>query len=224
MREPRPEPAPYSEPDDAWSRAWGTHALQDLGRYLMANGATAEDAALLVEQTWIFYSYEVLPALKRQTPMAIAVESAHERPRIQLTLLISVADDGDFIATDDVISRLQGVFRHRFSDPLATIADLTAQAAKVMDFQRQRFPPSSRNLDLIRLQTLNSGNWDFATVYIDDLVSELATIMDARDVTPWLGTPNLMFGGLAPSALLGTPDEHLLRDVVTRAKFNLPAA
>jgi hypothetical protein len=93
-----------------------------------------------------------------------------------------------------------------------------------MDFQRQRFPPPSRHLDFIRLQILNTGNWDFVAVYLDDLVSEFATIMDPGEVTLWLDTPNLMFGGLVPRSLLGTPDEHLLRDVVARAKFNLPAA
>ena len=107
MREPLPGPVPLTEPDDAWSRAWGTPALQDLGRYLVATGSTAENAALLVEQTWIFYSYEVLPTLQQQTPMVIAVGGSHKRPRIQFTLLISTAVGSDFTAVDDGFASIQ---------------------------------------------------------------------------------------------------------------------
>ena len=38
---------------DAWSEAWGDLALQDLGRRLDGYGAHAEQAAIVVEQTWL---------------------------------------------------------------------------------------------------------------------------------------------------------------------------
>lgn len=222
MREPRPAPVPDVEPGDAWNRAWGAPALQDLGRYLVATGSRVEQAALLVEQVWIFYSYALLPALKRHVPLVIAVDSLREPPRIQLTLLVT--DELDDLPADNELARLRRDFRHRFSEPLSAIADLTMDLTQVPGPQGQRVPPSPRYLDLIRRQVLNTGDRDFVVVYIDDLVSELATVMDADEVPPWVDTPNLMFGGLAPRSLLGTPDAHLLRDVVTRAKFNLPAA
>ncbi len=224
MREPRPEPGEPARKEDAWSRAWGAPALRDLGRYLVANGTSAENAALLMEQIWIFYSYEMLPVLGRHTPLAISAKAAETLPRIALTLLINVVDEHEAAAADDEIARLRSNFRPRFVEPLAPFADLTAHVTKVLALPGQTFPPSPWEMSLTRHEILRSGNWDFVAVYIDDLVSELATIMDPDDVTPWLNTPNLMFGGLAPRALLGTADEHLLRDVVTRAKFNLPAA
>jgi hypothetical protein len=190
----------------------------------VASSATAENAALLVEQIWIFYSYEMLPVLRRHAPMVIAANASGILPRIALTLHISVADEHEFAAADDEVAQWRSNFRPRFAEPLASFAELTAHVRMVLAAPGQTFPPSPWDLRLIRNEILRSGNWDFVAVYINDLIAELATVLAPDDATPWLDTPNLMFGGLAPRSLLATPDEHLLRDVVTRAKFNLPAA
>lgn len=156
--------------------------------------------------------------------MVIAANAAENLPRIALTLLVNVVDEYESDAADDAIARLPSNFQTRFAGPLAPFADLTARATKVAARPGETFPPSLQDINLSRHGILRSRNRDFLALYIDDLVSELATIMDSYDLAPWLDTPNLMFGGIAPRLLLGAPDEHLLRDVVTRAKFNLPAA
>ncbi len=83
----RAEPHARDDPKhDAWSETWGDHALQDLGRWLVANGLEDESAALIVEQTWLFYSYVVLPTLQKRLPMGIAARHAETRPGIYLYL------------------------------------------------------------------------------------------------------------------------------------------
>jgi hypothetical protein len=64
----------------------------------------------------------------------------------------------------------------------------------------------------------------FVGIFEDDLVSELRTVMVPEDVPVWLHTPNALFGGIPPIELVDDPLDRRLRDVITRAKFNLPAA
>ena len=53
----------------------------------------------------------------------------------------------------------------------------------------------------------------------EDLRREIADIL--ADPEAWLNTPNDQFGGRAPVELLGTKDEHFLREWVGAVKYGL---
>lgn len=224
MREPRPAPVPYAEPDDAWSQAWGAPALQDLGRYLVASGSPAETATLIVEQIWLLYSYQVLPEIGRHVPMAIAASTRDGQRRIALLVL----DEYPVIEwpgeESDRFSQLEAQAREMFAKPLTGIVDLTLQVMLLPGPVTRKRIWTGPMLDSLRRGSFQQSDWEFLGVYLDDLRAELATIMDASEIAPWLETPNVIFAGQAPKDILGTSEEQLLRDVVTRAKFNLPAA
>ncbi|MFL5244025.1 MAG: hypothetical protein ACJ8FY_18130 [Gemmataceae bacterium] len=55
----------------------------------------------------------------------------------------------------------------------------------------------------------------------DDLLAELAATVDQPAL--WLDAPNPLFGGRIPSQMIGTPDEHLLREWIGSVKHGMPS-
>lgn len=52
-----------------------------------------------------------------------------------------------------------------------------------------------------------------------DIRAEIASVIaNGRE---WLNQPNELLGGRAPKDLIGTPDEHRLRDLTRAAKHSL---
>ena len=83
---------------------------------------------------------------------------------------------------------------------------------------------SSSRLDRrLRAHAARQG-LEYVGTFLDDLEAERGTIMDPESVPLWLETPNTLFGGRKPRELLHDPLDRRLRDLITRAKFNLSAA
>ncbi|MFT4039182.1 MAG: hypothetical protein QM692_13430 [Thermomicrobiales bacterium] len=218
-RNPVSAPHDNQQPEDAWSRAWGSVALQRLGRYLVASGSPEEHAAVIVEQIWLFYSYTVLPVTKHPDPLGIAAWHANETPRIRLVLMQSPESRHSHAEAD----RLSTTFRDTVAQPMASWVSIDLHTVQI-PVQPVDSPHHSEQRLEVWLRRMIGHAAAFAAVYLDDLRAEFGALMGQDEAAVWLATPNTLFGGLAPQFLIGTPDEHLLRDVVTRAKFNLPAA
>ena len=213
---------PQSEPEhDAWSRAWGDPVLQELGRRLVSYGMDEEQAALIVEQTWLFYSYVALPTLKSRLPMGIATKSSGNRPVICFYLGFSVPGH-DFGSEES--AELQQAFTRDIATPLT-------------DQVTMRLEPLQTQTELLRWvlgglgyleqrvrEIADQQQLDYIGLFVDDLEAELRTIMDPESIPRWLETPNVYFFGRKPAELLADPLDRQLRDAITRAKFNLPAA
>lgn len=216
-----------SEPEhDAWSEAWGDRALQELGRRLVSYGMKEEQAALIVEQAWLFYSYVALPELRERFPMGIATKPPEGPPSVYFSLIFrSPADSPDEDPTHERFRVLQESFARDFAAPLADVVSLHLEAFPMRQgwiASRQMRVPADFEYEL--RQYTKNYNLDYVGVFVDDLEAELRTMMDPESVPLWLKTPNAIFGGRKPAELLADPLDRQLRDVITRAKFNLPAA
>jgi hypothetical protein len=223
----RVEIDPHDEPEhDAWSEAWGDRALQALGRRLMSYGLDGEQAMLVVEQTWLFYSDLALPELHKRFPMGIASKQSENRPAVYLYLTFSTPEGS--LGPDLGSETFHGV-QERFANNVA------APLSDIVTMHLEPFPPSQTWLAYRALQELagfevmlrfyTAGrNLDYVGVFVDNLEAELKMVMDPESVPLWLGTPNLMFGGRKPAELFDDPRDRQLRGVITRAKFNLPAS
>lgn len=218
---------PRSEPEhDAWSEAWGDRALQELGRRLVSYGMEEEQAALTVEQTWLFYSYVALPELRERFPMGIATRPPDSLPSVFFYLTFwSPEESPDPDPTHERFRVVQEVFSRDFVAPLAGVVSLHLQAFPTSQGRfAHRALPRPAALELVLRKYTASHGLDYVGVFVDDLAAELRTMMDPESVPRWLETPNLFFNGRRPAEFLDDPLDRHLRGVITRAKFNLPAA
>jgi uncharacterized protein (DUF2384 family) len=53
-----------------------------------------------------------------------------------------------------------------------------------------------------------------------DIRQELAQVV--KDPDTWLDTQNDQLGGRKPADLVGTPEEHLVRELIRAAKHGMP--
>jgi hypothetical protein len=218
---------PHSELEhDAWSEAWGDRALQELGRRLVSYGMEEEHAALTVEQTWLFYSYVALPELRERFPMGIATKPSESLPSVFYYLTYRFpADLPDENPTHERFQVVQESFSRDFAAPLANVVSLHLERfpirEKYFDNMWLRHP---RQFEFPMLTYAASHGLDHVGVFVDDLEAELRTIMDPKSVPLWPETPNSLFIGRKPAEFLDDPLDQQLRGVITRAKFNLPAA
>ncbi len=215
------QPAPIQ---DAWSRAWGDPALQDLGRRLDAYGIPAEEAATVVEQIWLFYSYEALPFLGERVPMGIAARDG-ERPAVWLYLPFRTDVSGsDRQLASPRFWPLNRTFVEKFEQPLADWVTLDLERMTVSADLEFRDPWVLRRFQDDVREAAARKNMEFVGTFVDNLVAELMTVMNPEAVSTWLDTPNTLFGGQRPIELVDEPRDQQLRDVITRAKFNISAA
>jgi hypothetical protein len=217
---------PQNEPEhDAWSETWGDRALQDLGRWLVSNGLDDEQAALTVEQTWLFYSYVALPTLHERFPMGIAAKPTTNRPAVYfyLTFESSHAMRGQEPGVAD-LQAVQAKFARDLAAPLAKHVNVNLGPFHTNQWWlAQRALQDPREFEFMMRVYAASQGLDYIGVFIDDLEAELRTLLDPEVVPLWLETPNVIFSGRRPAEYLDVPLDRQLRDVITRAKFNLPA-
>lgn len=222
----RAKPYSESEPeDDAWSATWGDRALQNLGRRLESYGIAEEQAALIVEQTWLFYSYVALPTLQKRLPMGIATDSGEIRPVIWYFIGFSAHEtsSGQISGTENLVS-LQETFARDFAAPLADQIAMRLEPFRTPTERLAWELGSPKRLEALFCQYAASQQLDCVGLFIDDLEAELRTIMAPELVPLWLDTPNKLFSWRRPAEYLDDPLDRQLRGVITRAKFNLPAA
>lgn len=211
-----------SDPEhDAWSGTWGDPALRELGRRLESYGLAEEQAALIVEQTWLFYSYVALPTLQMHLPMGIATKAGGNRPVIYFYLGFS--SPGHVFGSNE-LGKLQHAFIRDFATPLTEHVNMRLEPFQTPSALVRWAMGSPRELEHRVRQYAADQQLDYIGLFVDDLEAELRTIMDPELVPLWLNTPNLLFGGRKPVDFLNDPMDRQFRDVITRAKFNLPAA
>jgi hypothetical protein len=214
------------EPErDAWSETWGDRALQNLGRWLEGEGLADEQAALVVEQTWLFYSYVILPTLREHVPMGIASRRAGDLPEIALFLFPGSRETPvEQVSGGQESETIRDTFTRHVQGPLA---DCVAIRLHFLD-ESPRFmigEPSAPKRNEARFRSfVKRQQLTVIGIFVDDLRAELQTIMDPQLVPVWLNMPNGVFSGRKPIDLLDEPTDRQLRDLITRAKFNLPAA
>lgn len=216
---------PDNEPiHDAWSEAWGDPALQNLGRRLVDYGLEEEQAARIVDQTWLFYSYVALPALQKRIPMGIATKQGENRPAIHFFLILSPRKDW---AWQDVVAErfqaLRPLFDELFATPHRDTVELHLELVtpdRPWSVNMNDEKPTEPERWLARYARLH--HLDAVGVFFDNLAAELRTIMMPEYVPLWLETPNSLFLGNKPADFLDDPLDRLMRGVITRAKFNLP--
>jgi hypothetical protein len=209
---------------DAWSEAWGDPALQNLGRRLVAYGVGAEQAATVVEQTWLFYSYEALPLLGERFPMGIAAR-AGSPPHVWLYLPVHAADVPLAAAkTNPLFLKLNRIFIRKVEEPLSdqVVMDLESVGMHVGPGLMTR--STLHRFEVRAHEIATRRRSEFLGIFVDDLIAELKTVMNPDDAASWLETPNSVFGGRRPIEFVEDPGNQQLRDVITRAKFNLSAA
>jgi len=215
------------EPEhDVWSDAWGDRALQALGRRLINYGLSFENAALIVEQTWLFYSYFALPTLREHVAMGIAAKQAADRPSISFRLPLRLEESSqEHDLYVEKFRSLQETFDQAFAAPLASLVEMNLAAIMVSQgwlwFGK---PRRLEDLEFAFLVDSAAQGLDYVGVFVDDLEAELRTLMDPEVVPVWLSTPNVFFGGRRPANFLDDPLDRQLCDVIARAKFDIPAA
>lgn len=220
------EPHPHHEPQhDAWSEAWGDRALQNLGRRLVSYGLDEEQAAVVVEQTWLFYSYVALPKLQKRFPMGIATKQTVNEPAVYLYLTFTTLEGppGPELGAE-TFQALHQAFTEYLAEPLGDVVKTHLEPFPVSQAwhgYRALQYPADFEFNLMSYAAIHG--LDDAGVFVDDLQAELKTLMDPDTAALWLETPNLMFGGRKPAEFLDDPSDRQLRDVITRAKFNIPA-
>jgi hypothetical protein len=217
----------HSEPEhDAWSEAWGDPALQELGRRLVSYGMGEEQAALTVEQTWLFYSYVALPELRERFPMGIATKPPGGLPAVFFFLTFrSPANSPDQDLTQERFRVVQESFLRNFAAPLADVVSLHLEPFPISEkYFANMWLRHPIQFEFPMLTYAASHDLDYVGVFVDDLEAELRTVMDPKSVSLWLETPNSLFVGRKPAEFLDDPLDRQLRGVITRAKFNLPAA
>ncbi|MDF3039798.1 MAG: hypothetical protein K0Q71_2504 [Thermomicrobiales bacterium] len=211
---------------DAWSEAWGDPALQELGRRLVSYGMEEEQAALTVEQTWLFYSYVALPGLRERFPMGIATRSPNRLPSVFFYLTFRAPADAP--DQDPLYERFRVVkesFARDFAAPLADVVRLHLEPFPIREkYIANMWLRNPTQFEFPMLTYAASHDLDYVGVFVDDLEAELRTVMDPESVPLWLETPNSLFVGRKPAEFLDDPLDRQLRGVITRAKFNLPAA
>jgi len=210
-------------PSDSWATMWADRALQDLGRCLVGYGVEIEHAALAVERTWLFYSYVVIPTVRRHSPMGIAARRG-QRARTCLYLPRPTRDHLEERPAEPVERILERGFAREVAEPLAPWIDMKLNLVTGREAGAEAPDAERRWLDAKVRTSATSHHLDYIGVFVDDLVEELGTVMDRRDVVRWLTTPNTLFAGDAPRESLRDPLDQRLRDVVLRAKFDLSAA
>ncbi|MBA2521628.1 MAG: hypothetical protein H0V24_18380 [Chloroflexia bacterium] len=214
-------PAPASD-HDVWNNTWGDPALQALGRYLVAHDLTEEQAALTVEPVWLFYSYIALPMLRDRLPMGIAAQPA----ATGLVIYFFLPNDAREPLGDAngrlVYESVQAAFTERLAAPVATYLPVRLELI-VMD------PPAAptttddaRHVEQAMRALAGFKQLDYLGTFKDDLEAELKTVMEPDLAPLWLRTPNSLFGWGKPIDALADPHDRLLRDIITRAKFDLP--
>lgn len=206
---------------DAWSEAWGDPALQELGRRLVSYGIGEEQAALIVEQTWLFYSYVALPTLEKRLPMGIATKAGGNRPII--CLFLGFSDPGPGFGPEE-FGRLHHAFTRDYAGPMTDQATIRLEPFRTSSELVRWALGALEHLEQSVRQYAAHEQLDYIGLFVDDLEAELRTIMDPEAVPRWLETPNVYFFGRKPVDLLADPLDRQLRDAITRAKFNLPAA
>lgn len=223
----RAAPHREGEPEgDAWSNTWGDQALQELGRRLESYGIAEEQAALIVEQTWLFYSYVALPELRERVPMGIASAPATSLPSVYFYLPFRWPENApEQEPGDDRFWLVQQRFSTEFAAPLAECINLRLEQFPASE--RWSAQHSLQNVEALELRMqmyARANKLDYVGLFVDDLVAELGTVMDPESVPRWLDTPNSLFSWRRPAEFLDHPLDRRLRGVITRAKFNLPAA
>jgi hypothetical protein len=213
---------------DAWSETWGDRALQDLGRLLVEYGLGEEQAALIVEQTWLFYSYIALPELQKRFPMGIAAKRSENRPAVYLYLTFDTREGspGPELGAES-FPAVKESFSELFAAPLAGLVEMHLEpfiTSQRWFAHHALHNPAELEFKLMAYLAASELDLRYVGIFADDLKAELMTVMDSEVVPLWLETPNMIFGGRKPADLLDDPLDRQLRDVITRAKFNLPAA
>lgn len=208
---------------DAWSAAWGDSALQNLGRRLEGYGVAAEHAARVVEQAWLFYSYEALPLLGERVPMGIATQD-RERPLVWLYLPFRAADVSIPFRAEPRFQTLNGIFASRVEAPLADWVAMDLEPV-VVSFRADLTDSRTVSRFAERVhEAARRKNMSFAGIFVDSLVAELETVMEQDAAAEWMITPNTLFSGRKPIEIVDDPLDQRLRDVIARAKFNVSAA
>lgn len=203
---------------DVWRNTWGDRALQEFGRQLSADGVPMEAAALAVEQTWLFYSYVALPTLPTPVPLGIATQ---HRGRAEACLYLPHRCSDNSLRDDPTAAvegkQLHEAFDRRVAAPLAADVAMNLRFVSAVPAKVERLEPRLRNY-------CRYWGTTYIGVFMDRLEDELQTVMDPQSVPRWLETPNTIFAGRKPGELLRDPQDRRLRDLITRAKFDLPAA
>lgn len=219
---------PPAPDQDGWSTTWGDPALQSLGRYLEAHGLSAEQAALTVEQIWLFYSYEALPMLRDRLPMGIAAKEVDAKVKLWFFLPADFRDNG--APAEASAAKLQERFEKDFAKPMASLLTLKLKFLKLKLLEQRTDQPNPDLHNgsvwferLVRSQVA-PNQLTYIGTFTDDLEVELMTVMEPSLVPLWLATANSAFGGLPPIECLRDAHDRQLRDMITRAKFNLLGA
>jgi hypothetical protein len=118
---------------------------------------------------------------------------------------------------DEERTTLVRSFEREVSAPLQSSASLGLKFISAHSDRVRRLEPRLRRY-------CHRLGLEYLGLFHDDLVKELATVLDRDEVQRWLHTPHPVFAGRTPAEFLDDPLDYRLRDMISRAKFDLPAA
>lgn len=197
---------------DVWAERWSDAALCDLGRWLVAHRHSDDEAMHAVARVWSFYSYAVAPVFRDYPPMALSARRDEDTTLVWLHLPEPPAESG--AVQDGVGSEfLRGVLAKYERRPVAAGLTLLLELSGTSADQETR----------IRLLSALDDR-SFFGVYRDDLVAELAKVMNPASVPVWLRTPNENYKNHRPEEFLNDPEhDRVLRDLILEVKSGLVA-
>jgi hypothetical protein len=193
-----------------WRREGG---LEGLAGWLVSHRVPPLTATFVTDSLWFYYWYSLWPVAQDVLPVAISARS--ERwALVLLTVPVARGAEGALGAPSDWIPQLEEAFEREVAEPLR--AEVRLEIA---------FVPADGVAGRLEERVGDEAVGEergYRTLFVGDLLHDLQALLPADALERWIETPNAQFGVVAPRALLRTPDQRYLRDLILEARHGLP--
>jgi hypothetical protein len=162
---------------------------------------------------WVFYSYFILPALRRRIPLGLAAGQQQPSEQHVCVYLPRLARDEHQQVSASLVESLQRPFQHAVVRKLTPHPEFHLEELNFLDDEN-----FSSNL---QTYTRNYDE-DYIGVFSDRLDMQLQRLFMPSEYSRWLSTPNADFSGKEPAELLGSPEtDRPLRDMILDSAYGL---
>jgi len=170
-------------------------------------------ATFVTDTLWFYYWYFLWPAAQDVLPVEISV-SPDRGPLVRLAVSLAPETESAYGVHEDQLPHLREAFQREVAEPLREAVRMEIAFTPTETLHGRLNEPMDE--DLV------GGEAGYRTVFVGDLLHDLQSLLPPEAFEQWIHAPNARFGGAAPRALLGTPGQRLLRDIILEARHGLP--